>query len=433
MARPGGSDDTIVALSSGHPPAAVAVIRTSGPHAFAAAEALAGPLPPSRRAALRSLHDPESGTLLDQALLLRFISPASTTGEDVVEYQCHGGRAVVRSILDALAALPGMRAAEPGEFTRRAFRNGRIDLTEAEGLADLLEAETESQRRAALLRADGGLRRLVEGWREQVVILSARAEAAIDYVGDEDETATEADALVVESRALADELAEWLARPRAEILKEGIRVVAAGPPNVGKSSLINALSQSERAIVTDIAGTTRDVIEVPLAIAGVPFVMVDTAGLRDSIDAVERIGVERAGSEVKRADILLWLGDPAEAPQHRHLLLIHPRVDLPGREDPPEGATAISAVTGEGLDRLTRSLLDRAHTMVPGEGQLALNQRQATEIATALVAMRESGTSDIVILADSLRRAREAFDRITGRAGIDDMLDALFGRFCLGK
>ena len=425
-------DDTIFALSSGHPPAAVAVIRTSGPHAFAAAEALAGPLPPPRHAALRSLHDPASGALLDQVLLLGFAAPASATGEDIVEYQCHGGRAVVRSILDALAALPGMRSAEPGEFTRRAFSNGRIDLTEAEGLADLLEAETESQRRAALLRADGGVRRLVEGWRTRVVILSARAEAAIDYVDDEGETATDSSALAAEARSLADELGEWLGRPRAERLKDGIRVVAAGPPNVGKSSLINALSRSDRAIVTDIAGTTRDVIEIPLAIGGVPFVLVDTAGLRVSVDPVERIGVERAQSEVARADIILWLGEPGEAPD-RQLLQIHPRADVPGRNRVPAGSLAVSAMTGEGVERLTQMLLDRAAAILPGESQLALNQRQATEIAIASLALENSVPGDIVILADSLRRAREALDRVTGRAGIDDMLDALFGRFCLGK
>lgn len=425
--------DTIVALSSGQPPAAVAVIRTSGPHAFAAAEALAGPLPRPRHAALRSLHDPATGALLDQVLILRFATPASATGEDVVEYQCHGGRAVVRSILDALTAQPGMRAAEPGEFTRRAFGNGRIDLTEAEGLADLLEAETESQRRAALLLADGGLRRLVESWRDRVVTLSARAEAAIDYVDDEDETATDTSALAAESRALADEFASWLDRPRAELLKHGIRVVAAGPPNVGKSSLINALSQSERAIVTDIPGTTRDVIEIPLAIGGVPFVLVDTAGLRDSVDPVERIGVVRAANEVARADILLWLGEPADGPAHRQMLLLHPRADAPGREQPPEGALAVSAATRKGLDQLTKALVDRAGAILPGEGELALNLRQATEIALASAALSEVLSDDVVIVADSLRRAREALDRITGRAGIDDMLDTLFGRFCLGK
>ena len=433
--RPGAGslNDTIFALSSGRPPAAVAVIRSSGPHAFAAAQALAGPLPPPRHAALRSLHDPVSGALLDQVLILRFDSPASATGEDVVEYQCHGGRAVVRAVLDMLAALPGMRAAEPGEFTRRAFRNGRIDLTEAEGLADLLEAETESQRRAALLRADGGLRRLVEDWRERVVALSARAEAAIDHVDDEDETVADASALAAESRALAQELAEWLDRPRAELLKDGIRIVAAGPPNVGKSSLINALSQSERAIVTAIPGTTRDVIEISVAIGGVPFVLVDTAGLRDSADPVEQIGVARAGDEIARADLLLWLGEPADAPDHRQALLLYPRTDVPGREHPPERVLAVSAVTRKGLDQLTKALLDRAGAILPGEGELALNRRQAAEIALASAALYESNNGDIVILANSLRCAREAFDRITGRAGIDDLLDALFGRFCLGK
>ena len=425
--------DTIVALSSGHPPAAVALIRTSGPSAYAAALALAGKLPPPRHAVLRSLYHPATSVLLDQVLLLRFDGPASVTGEDVVEYQCHGGRAVVRSILDALVAQPGMRAAEPGEFTRRAFRNGRIDLTEAEGLADLLEAETESQRRAALLSADGGIRRVVESWRERVVSLSARAEAAIDYVDDEEETATDTRPLATEARALADELAEWLDRPRAELLKNGIRVVTAGPPNAGKSSLFNVLSQSERAIVTDIPGTTRDVIETPIAIDGVPFVLVDTAGLRDSDDTIERIGIGRAADEIGKADILLWLGEAEGAPDHRQLLILHPRADLPDRIHPPVGALAVSSLTGKGIDLLTRELLARAEAILPGEGQPALNKRQAIEIKRALDALRELVTDDIVILADSLRRAREALDRITGRAGMDDMLDDLFGRFCLGK
>ncbi|MCY7270922.1 MAG: tRNA uridine-5-carboxymethylaminomethyl(34) synthesis GTPase MnmE [Sphingomonas bacterium] len=426
-------DDTIFALSSGHPPAAVAVIRTSGPNALAAAQALVGSLPPPRHAALRSLHHPTSGAVLDQVLLLRFNAPASATGEDIVEYQCHGGRAVVRSILDVLAALPGMRAAEPGEFTRRAFTNGRIDLTQAEGLADLLEAETESQRVAALLRADGGIRRLIESWRERVVGLSARAEAAIDYADDEDETATDSSMLAAEARMLGDELKEWLDRPRAEALRDGIRIVAAGPPNVGKSSLINALSQSERAIVTEIPGTTRDVIEIPVAIGGVPIVLIDTAGLRESRDPVERIGVGRATGEIERADILLWLGDLADAPQHRHLLLVHPRADLSGRQEPPDHSLAVSSVTGLGLDQLTQLLVVRSRTLIPSEGEVALNQRQAIEIAKASAALGESNANDLVILADALRRTREAFDRITGRAGLDDMLDALFGRFCLGK
>ena len=409
------------------------MIRTSGPDAFASAEALCGALPPPRHAALRSLHDPVSGLLLDQALVVRFDSPASATGENIVEYQCHGGRAVVQSMLDVLAAQPGMRLALPGEFTRRAFANGRIDLTEAEGLADLLEAETESQRRAALLNAEGGLRRQVEQWRERVVMLSARAEAAIDYVDDERETGADERALAVEALRLADELADWLSRPRTEALKDGIRIVAAGPPNVGKSSLINALSQSERAIVSDIAGTTRDVIEVPLAIDGIAFVLVDTAGLRASGDQVERIGVERALAEVSRADILLWLGDPDDAPAHRELVFVYPRADLRERQHAPTGSLAVSSVTADGLAELTELLLARARRLLPGEGQVALNRRQADGLASAQVALRDSASGQIEIIADALRRARESFDRITGRAGVDDMLDALFGRFCLGK
>lgn len=433
MGEAAGVGDTIVALSSGRPPAAVALIRTSGPSANAAAEVLSGKLPPPRLAALRSLYHPASGALLDRVLLLRFDGPASATGENVVEYQCHGGRAVVGAILDALADQPGMRAAEPGEFTRRAFSNGRIDLTEAEGLADLLEAETESQRRAALLSADGSVRRLVEGWRERVVSLSARAEAAIDYVDDDDETGADAGLLATEARALADELADWLNRPRVELLKDGIRVAAAGPTNSGKSSLINSLSQSERAIVTDIPGTTRDAVEVPMAIDGVPFVLVDTAGLRDSNDPVERIGIGRAEREIVKADILLWLGAPRESPEHPDVLLLHSLADLPDRGPPPTGSLAISSATGQGIEQLTRQILASARKKLPREGEPALNRRQAAEINFAFAELSETSADDIVILADSFRRTREAMDRITGRAGVEDMLDDLFGRFCLGK
>src|SRR5688572_15792078 len=259
-----------------------------------------------------ALRAPYDGAVIDRALVLRFDGPASATGENVVEYQCHGGRAVVDALLAALGGVAGMRLAEPGEFTRRAFANGRIDLTEAEGLADLLEAETESQRRAALLMAEGGFRRQIEDWRQRLVELSARAEAAIDYVGDEDETMADETALAGEAQGLAAELATWLAQPRAEPLKDGLRVVVAGPPNAGKSSLVNALANSEKAIVTDIAGTTRDSIEVPLAIDGVPILLIDTAGLRASEDAVEAIGVGRAEAQVQQADILLWLGERSE-------------------------------------------------------------------------------------------------------------------------
>jgi tRNA modification GTPase len=423
--------DTIFALSRGRPPAAVAVIRSSGPAAFAACEVIAGRLPKVRRPTLMTLRAPYDGAVIDRALVLRFDRPASATGENVVEYQCHGGIAVVNALLAALGGIGGMRMAEPGEFTRRAFANGRIDLTEAEGLADLLEAETESQRRAALLMAEGGLRRQIEGWRRGVVELSARAEAAIDYVGDEDETMDDAAVLAGEARALASELADWLARPRAEPLKEGVRVVAAGPPNAGKSSLVNALAQSERAIVTAIAGTTRDVIEVPLSIDGVPVLLVDTAGLRASVDQVEAIGVARAEGEIERAHILLWLGPPEEMPEHPRRIPVHAQADCRGKA--PEGWLGVSAVTGEGLGELARRIVALAGDVLPEEGELALNRRQAAELEEARCTLGEAAADDLVRTAEALRLARSAFDRLSGRAGVEDMLDALFGRFCLGK
>lgn len=284
-----------------------------------------------------------------------------------------------------------------------------------------------------MLRAEGGVRRLVDGWRDRLVDLSARAEAAIDYVEDEEETTADAVALGAEAARFAGELREWLDRPRAEPLMQGIRVVAAGPPNAGKSSLINALSQSERAIVTDVAGTTRDVIEVPMAIAGIPYVLIDTAGLREGRDVVERIGIERAESELAQADIILWLGEPNTAPNHRRLIQLHPRADQPGRSTPPGSAIAVSAVTSQGMDCLAEALSELAAALLPVEDQLALNQRQATEIACAYDALGWAEGTELVIIADLLRQAREALNRITGRAGLDDMLDSLFGRFCLGK
>ena len=425
------ADATIFALSSGRPPAAVAVIRSSGPHAFAAAQAIAGRLPPARRPVLRALRDPVSGALIDDALVLRFDGPASATGENVVEYQCHGGRAVVDAVLAALASQPGMRLAEPGEFTRRAFANGRIDLTEAEGLADLLEAETESQRRAALLMAEGGLRKQIEEWRQRLVELSARAEAAIDYVDDEEETTVDGAGLVREAADLANELAQWLSRPRAEPLKEGVRVVVAGPPNAGKSSLVNALAESDKAIVTAIAGTTRDAIEVPLSLDGVPILLIDTAGLRASDDVVEAIGVRRAKGQLERADLILWLGEAGEAPKHPRLLLVHAQADRPERSGAPEGAFAVSAVTGQGVADLARMIGENARRILPVEGELAVNRRQAAELTEAREALQAAG--DLVVTAEGLRLARSAFDRLSGRAGMEDMLDALFGRFCLGK
>lgn len=425
------SQATIYALSSGRPPAAISVIRISGPLAHSAGSRIAGSLPEPRNAAVRELRHPSTGELLDEALVLRFNSPASSTGEDVVEFQCHGGRAVVDAVLEGLAAVDGLREALPGEFTRRAFENERIDLTEAEGLADLIEAETESQRKAALAIAEGGLRKQIAVWQDRLLGLSAQAERAIDY-DEEDEVADPA--LLLDCAPLEKELRQWLERPRVEALKDGVRIVVAGPPNAGKSSLVNAIAGQERAIVTDIPGTTRDHIEVPLSLGGMPILLTDTAGLRRTLDVVEEIGVARAEAMVEAADVLLWLGDPEAAPTHPRMVRVHPKADLAERAYAPPGSIAVSAVTGEGIDALLEEVSAQAKTFLPREGALALNRRQATHLEEAANALGEAKSrADIVIAAESLRQARSAFDRLTGRAGIEDVLDALFSRFCLGK
>jgi tRNA modification GTPase len=356
--------DTIFALSSGRPPAAVSVIRISGPRAHEAGQSVAGPLPEPRTAAVRALRDPTSGELLDQALVLRFDAPATATGEHIVEFQCHGGRAVVDAILGALASLDGLRSAQPGEFTRRAFEHGRIDLTEAEGLADLVEAETETQRKAALALAEGGLKRQIRAWQEQLLALSAEAERAIDY---DDEDGAIDPALPRACGALAAELREWLERPRIERLKDGVRVVVAGPTNAGKSSLVNAIAGEERAIVTAVAGTTRDHIEVPLALCGVPLLLTDTAGLRATDDEVEAIGVQRASRLVAAADILLWMGEPGDAPDHARAINLHAKADLPDRGAAPPGAVGHWWVSGPGHAGRLGRIENRARTLLTAQ------------------------------------------------------------------
>lgn len=423
--------DTIFALSSGRPPAAVSVVRVSGPRAHEAGTRMAGTLPEARTAGVRELRHPLSGALLDEALVLRFDLPASSTGEDIVEFQCHGGRAVVDAVLAALNEMQGFRPAQPGEFTRRAFENGRIDLTEAEGLADLIEAETESQRKAALALAEGGLRKQTAAWLEMLLLLSARAERAIDY--DEEDEAVDP-ALLNDCGALADQLGQWLDRPRAEPLKEGAAVVVAGPPNAGKSSLINAIVGEERAIVTATPGTTRDHIDVPLSLGGIPIRLTDTAGLRETRDEVEAIGIARAERLVEVADVLVWLGHGSDAPQHPRRVLVHAKADLPDRRNAPAGSIAVSSVTGEGVGELLERIERLARTVLPAEDSIALNRRQAAHVGEAFEALGAAAIAhDPVLLAEELRVARTAFDRLTGRAGVEDVLDALFGRFCLGK
>ena len=425
--------DTIYALSSGSPPAAIAVIRISGPQADAALQALGGRLPPPRRASLVELRQPAEGGMLDRALVLRFPGPQSATGEDVVELHLHGGRAMVSAVLAALKGVEGLREAGPGEFTRRAFENGRIDLAEAEGLADLLSAETESQRRAALAMAGGALGRLVSSWQEELIALSARIEATIDF-SDEGEVGEDLpDGWTEDVERLASSFAQALSRPAAERLRDGVRVAIAGPPNAGKSSLLNWLVGRQAAITSAIAGTTRDLIEAPTAIAGTPFVLVDTAGLRESTDPIEAAGVGLAQRALESADLVLWLGDPAAAPEPARTLVIASKADL--RSEPMPGAQLeVSAETGEGMEALVAALVARARTLLPAEGEAALNARHRRLIAEAHRALAAAASScDHLIAAESLRNARQALDRITGRGGVDDLLDSLFGRFCIGK
>jgi tRNA modification GTPase len=419
--------DTIFALSSGLPPAGIAVVRISGPWAGSAVLALAGKLPQPRRATLTRLINPHDGLALDQALLLWFPGPTSATGEDLAELHLHGGRAIVAAVIAALGRIEGLRAATAGEFTRRAFENGRIDLAEAEGLADLLAAETEGQRQSALALAEGALGRQVAQWQTALLGVSALVEAVLDF-SDEGDVGEE----VAHHQPLAEmveSLEALLASPPAERLKDGVRVVLAGPPNSGKSSLFNRLIDRDGAIVSEIAGTTRDRIEAPVVIAGVPLVLIDTAGLRyETDDAIEAIGIVRTGEAIAAADIVLWLGEADEAPGDA--LIVAAKADLEARDI----GLPISAVTGEGIEALKQAIITCAKTLLPKPGALALNVRHRTILAEVLTELSEAQVNeDGLITAEHLRRARAKLDMITGRSGVEDMLDALFGAFCIGK
>lgn len=430
-----GTVDTIFALSSGAPPAAIAIIRISGPAAFDAVRALAGRLPEQRKASLVTLRDPADGSFLDQALLLIFTGPNTATGEDLAELHLHGGRAVVRAVEDALLTVHGLRRAKPGEFTRRAFANGRMDLNEAEGLADLLTAETEWQRRAASTMMGGTFSKVVEAWRNDVLTLSALTEAELDFSDEDDVSSHNKSNITNGCRELYDVIASILAAPAAEKLRDGLRVVLGGPPNCGKSTLLNALVARQAAIVSDIAGTTRDLIEVPVAIEGIPFVFIDSAGVREqTIDTIEAIGIERARAAFDSADLILWLGDENACPAHSELLEIEAKVDDVAHNRKSKRAYRLSAHTGEGVGTLISAITARAKTMLPPPDQFAVNARQRALLADAASALHAAADSgDWLITAEQLRQARLALDALTGRAHTEDMLDALFGRFCIGK
>lgn len=436
---------TIFALSSAPGRAGVAVIRISGPAAQDVLKKMVAPLPKPRVAAFRTIRHPEIGEALDRAVVLWFAAPLSETGEDVVEFQAHGSRAVVAALLSALAAVPGCRLAEPGEFARRAFENGKLDLAEVEGLADLIDAETDAQRRQALAQAGGSLSKLYEGWRARLIEIAALTEAAIDF-SDEGDVSTSSFA---EARKRAETLAKEIAAHlddghRGEILRDGFRVALLGAPNAGKSSLLNALARRDAAIVSSEAGTTRDVIEVRLDLGGLPVIVSDTAGIREASSEVEQEGIRRSLAAARNADLILWLTEKAESIpplgfSRETSLVIRSKADLPHESQAAADVAdlAISAKTGAGLDRLIAVISERAQQAVGSQTDPAITQarhRQALEAASSDVNAFLSGTpDDIELRAEDVRRAAQALGRITGRVDVEDVLDQIFSRFCIGK
>ena len=423
--------DTIFALSSGRPPAGVAIVRMSGDKALRTLADMASVAPPPRIATLVALRGGD-GRLLDRALALCFPAPRSFTGEDVAELHLHGGAAVIAAVLDDLAARDGLRLAGPGEFSRRAFDNGKLDLTQAEGLADLIAAETEAQRRQALAQAGGVLRDRVENWRVRLLALQAAIEADLDF---SDESDVGGAAPPADLAPLAAEIAATLADDGVgERLRDGFTIVVTGPPNVGKSSIINALSKKDVSIVSPRPGTTRDVVEVPMTLAGLPVTLLDTAGLRDSDDPVEAEGIRRARARAAEADLVLVVHDAscASSAGDPAALEVFNKVDcLTGERNPD--ALYVSARSGEGLDDLKARLAAWAtHRQRACEPSLITRKRHRTALE-ACHAYLTIGEPDRVLGAENIRLAARQLGVITGRVGVEDMLDSLFDRFCIGK
>jgi tRNA modification GTPase len=403
--------------------------------------ALTGALPPPRRARHVRLRDRQTGDDIDDAIALWFPGPDSVTGEDVAEFQVHGSRAVLAALVAALAGM-GLRLAEPGEFTRRAFHNGKLDLTQAEAIADLTAAETEAQRRQALRQLDGHLGALYRGWSTRLLCLLAHLEAAIDFP-DEDLPPEIEREVAGESALLAAEIDNHLAdNRRGERLRDGIAVAIIGPPNAGKSSLLNQLARREAAITSPIAGTTRDVIEVAVDLAGYPVVLADTAGLRDSADAIEQEGLRRARARAEAAELRLFVFD-AGRPQDAagaaawpgpDTLRVANKIDLPSKTELPVGAIGVSALTGEGIAALTAALAARVGAEYDIAAPLLTRTRHRTALEAARDALHRSFAAELPELrAEDLRLAWRSLGRITGHADVEDLLDVIFADFCIGK
>ncbi len=431
--------DTIFALSSGLPPSAIAVIRLSGPQASRGLTTLAGKLPPPRVASRRQLRD-ANGEAIDDALVFWFPGPASATGEDVAEIHVHGSRAVVQASFAALGAVDGLRAALPGEFTRRAFENGKIDLTQAEAIDDLIHSDTDAQRRQAVRQLDGLLGDRARSWRQTIIDAAALIESGIDFSEEEDVPADALAPALEAVRRLRDALGDVLRRVGTERLRDGLLVAITGAPNVGKSTLINRLAGREVAIVSPFAGTTRDIIEVFCDFGGYPVTLIDTAGLRDTDDPVEQEGVRRARQRSAEADLRLWITDgnaSSETPDGTgaEVWSIRNKADLDrGRRSVGNARFAISALTGEGIGELETALAAFAAGRFPPEAALISRTRHRQALEATVDCLTDAlQPKPAELIAEDLRRAAMAIGHLLGRVGTEDILDSIFKNFCIGK
>jgi len=439
--------DTIFALSSGAGMAGIAVIRISGPQAVDAVRSLSGGVPSPRLATYGRFRHPTTGETIDEGLVLWMPGPASFTGEDVAELHVHGSMAVIAEMLGALGGMPGFRAAEAGEFTRRAFRNGKMDLVEAEGLADLIRARTSAQRRQALDHMTGVASGQYEAWRRELIICLARVEASVDFVEEDDIAQSALKGVKERISALRDEISTAIAEARrGRAIREGVKVVFAGAPNTGKSSLLNRIARREAAIVSAIPGTTRDVIEVPLDLGGIPVILTDTAGLRsESADPIEEVGMARARQELHGADLIVWVTSPDIASERfdSDAIRVHNKSDLAenSRLNRNESCSSryypVSALTGAGIAQLVDAISAEVKTLYgPMESPVAVRDRHIRALdvcARHLVAAIDSPAEQIEVLAENLRAAATELGRITGRIDVEDLLDSIFRDFCIGK